>query len=1085
MAKKVKIKVISGGQVGADRIGLEEARKLGFDTGGTAPIKYATTKIQGVQQYDPSLKDFGVTEIDPKLKLDYSKRTGKFDTFGARTEQNVLKSDLTVIYTVKGRENSPGSKLTRNLATEHGKPYLQNPSSEQITKAVSKLGKENVTINIAGNREFKDSKIISEGLQAASSASPKVKILPMNFSYGDQGLPGTKDTTYKEIFEGQRRSTLRKAGTTDYNIGEIVNVTDKSGNTGQVKITGIRKVNPSMAEELSTTERWKPEFIKNYIKSGSWEQISYEPVSKSSNLSSAIKSRVSSANYSKKIRQKLPTEIREAQNIIKSRKQILGEVPDTTPRPVDVPPKYKVLPFDLRKYFSSEGTKPKVRPKGEGEVRTVVKIKKGKKWINDPNKKRFKSSKSFPTQKGIWFQGAHKIKDRGAVIKTLDKVYGEALKTYKKGDLKVFYGGYKGSQTDTIIEEWATKKKIPLGKIDPFDEELFGKTGDWRAKIARRDKGLLKWKEKGQLLNLYSISPSGEIKYDYKERTKWRERLDELSKKYGKGQTRKVHEAYLDEVEDELKGVSRQDASEYKVVQQKGVKKGTGSILDQGQTRSTVKKPNISSALAAIEVLEDRNEFVNAERRAKFVQGIEDIVKESDIDIKEWLADISKKRIANIRGDVSNPLLYGQRVEVDYPDQPGIPEGKEHIVTDSVGTYEKTASEKSPHLFRATSRMIWGVEVDEKGGLKKGVKVHDTNKPAMKAPIVQQLISDVVNIDPKEMGYTGKNVFGDFFKRDIELEAKKETYEGRDLNKQSVDDIADTKEGAEVHKSKHLQKQKIADKKEIHALNKLLRKMPKDLDTLPLDKKLAWEKTLLTELMNIPDTHADQQVTVLGASYSKDKKTKTGEWKPQGEVLGEKPKYRTKAEIKKALPSELLEEKEWRDKESKKHPVIESKEKWSLDDAKKKGKLKEKGAYVSDPSKASARDVRTHISTKKPLPKGLAGSLAKWLGRFSIVLAPILGYSSLKSKKAKASVKNVAQETTAVLIGSERVFGSVGNKGYFQNVGLTKKGISGKRRPGGPIVGAGGKDTPYANLMKFFRPSTTDAWKNRKRVRRN
>jgi hypothetical protein len=494
--------------------------------------------------------------------------------------------------------------------------------------------------------------------------------------------------------------------------------------------------------------------------------------------------------------------------------------------------------------------------------------------------------------------------------------------------------------------------------------------------------------------------------------------------------------------------------------------------------------------------LEDRNEFVNAERRKKIIKA-QPHLDINKIEVSEWLKDISKKRIANIRGDVSNPLFYSQRIEKDYPDQPGVPEGKEHIVTDSVGTYEKPRYEKSPHLFRETSRMIWGVEVEEKGDLKKGIKVHDTNKPVMKAPIVQQLISDVVNIDPKEMGYTGKNVFGDFFKRDIELEAKKETYEGRDLNKQSADDIADTKEGAELHKSKHLQKQKIADKKEIHALNKLLRKMPKDLDTLPLDKKLAWEKTLLTELMNIPDTHADQEVTVLGASYSKDKKTKDGEWKPQGEVLGEKPKYRTEAEIKKALPSELLEEKKWLKRETKTNePKLvkrfgeerlhkPTEKKWSTEDARKKAELKGKGAYVSDPSKASAGDVRTHISTKKPLPKGLAGSLAKWLGRFSIVLAPILGYSSLKSKKAKASVKNVAQETTAVLIGSERVFGSVGNKGWFQNVSLTKKGLSGKRRPGGPIKGAGGKDTPYANLMKFFTPVSNNAWKNRKRVRRN
>ena len=53
------------------------------------------------------------------------------------------------------------------------------------------------------------------------------------------------------------------------------------------------------------------------------------------------------------------------------------------------------------------------------------------------------------------------------------------------------------------------------------------------------------------------------------------------------------------------------------------------------------------------------------------------------------------------------------------------------------------------------------------------------------------------------------------------------------------------------------------------------------------------------------------------------------------------------------------------------------------------------------------------------------------------------------------------------MIGNERVFGSVGKKGYFQNVGLTKKGVSGKRRPNLPIKGAGGKDTPFAKFMNW------------------
>ena len=89
MTKKVKIKVISGGQIGADKIGLEEARKLGFQTGGTAPKRFQTSKGS-----DLTLKDFGLTEISDKDTAFYQ---GRERVYGPRTDQNVRKSDLTLL----------------------------------------------------------------------------------------------------------------------------------------------------------------------------------------------------------------------------------------------------------------------------------------------------------------------------------------------------------------------------------------------------------------------------------------------------------------------------------------------------------------------------------------------------------------------------------------------------------------------------------------------------------------------------------------------------------------------------------------------------------------------------------------------------------------------------------------------------------------------------------------------------------------------------------------------------------------------------------------------------------------------------
>lgn len=50
-------KIISGGQTGADRGGLEAARTLGIPTGGTAPRGYLTETGP-----DESLREFGLTE---------------------------------------------------------------------------------------------------------------------------------------------------------------------------------------------------------------------------------------------------------------------------------------------------------------------------------------------------------------------------------------------------------------------------------------------------------------------------------------------------------------------------------------------------------------------------------------------------------------------------------------------------------------------------------------------------------------------------------------------------------------------------------------------------------------------------------------------------------------------------------------------------------------------------------------------------------------------------------------------------------------------------------------------------------------
>lgn len=79
-------KIISGGQTGIDRLGLEVGKELGLETGGTTTPGYYTENGR-----DESLKDFGVTEISPELQAG---RKGR-EFYLPRTEQNVLNSDAT------------------------------------------------------------------------------------------------------------------------------------------------------------------------------------------------------------------------------------------------------------------------------------------------------------------------------------------------------------------------------------------------------------------------------------------------------------------------------------------------------------------------------------------------------------------------------------------------------------------------------------------------------------------------------------------------------------------------------------------------------------------------------------------------------------------------------------------------------------------------------------------------------------------------------------------------------------------------------------------------------------------------------
>ena len=124
-------KIISGGQTGGDRGGLEAGKKLGIKTGGTAPKGYRTDKGS-----DYSLKNFGLVEHESWK-------------YPPRTIKNVQDSDATVWF---GNTESPGAKLTIGTCNRLGKKVFINPETELQLKNL--LTFYNIKIlNVAGNRE--------------------------------------------------------------------------------------------------------------------------------------------------------------------------------------------------------------------------------------------------------------------------------------------------------------------------------------------------------------------------------------------------------------------------------------------------------------------------------------------------------------------------------------------------------------------------------------------------------------------------------------------------------------------------------------------------------------------------------------------------------------------------------------------------------------------------------------------------------------------------------------------------------------------------------------------------------------------
>ena len=138
-------KVISGGQTGVDRAGLDAAMEAGFPVGGWCPKGRLA-------------EDGTVPDKYPLVEMGSASYT-------SRTEQNVIDSDGTLVLN-KGTL-SGGTKRTVDFARKHGRPLLVvQLDRDHEVEIVSRWINENSLhiLNVAGPRESKIRGLHAEAL---------------------------------------------------------------------------------------------------------------------------------------------------------------------------------------------------------------------------------------------------------------------------------------------------------------------------------------------------------------------------------------------------------------------------------------------------------------------------------------------------------------------------------------------------------------------------------------------------------------------------------------------------------------------------------------------------------------------------------------------------------------------------------------------------------------------------------------------------------------------------------------------------------------------------------------------------------
>ena len=225
-------KIISGMQKNVDQYGIEAAKVLGLDYGGTVNKGF---KVVPEGSNSPNFQEFVDSGKWEEIESQY---------YPDRTKANAQNADGTVWF---GEGDSKGYGATKNYSGN--KPWIENPTDVELRQWI--IDNNIQTLNVAGNRSYGTEELGQEAMNTIIKAVDPNKLPPQGGSLGAAKLndpnifPEKLDETYDEnVHTDFKRNILNQFSPEENKILNAFNnhpVVKESNLNGESVLLGLYK----------------------------------------------------------------------------------------------------------------------------------------------------------------------------------------------------------------------------------------------------------------------------------------------------------------------------------------------------------------------------------------------------------------------------------------------------------------------------------------------------------------------------------------------------------------------------------------------------------------------------------------------------------------------------------------------------------------------------------------------------------------------------------------------------------------------------------------------------------------------------